>query len=109
MPRASIPVAMAILILCQNLGAATFLTLGQTVFSNSLHSAIEKDAPGVEADTVLEGGARMIRTIVSARQLPGVLRAYAKAVDTIMYLGIGLGSLAFLCAWGLGWKDIRKK
>jgi len=36
---------MAIPISCQNLGAAVFLTLAQTVFSNSLHSAITKDAP----------------------------------------------------------------
>ena len=108
-PRVSIPTAMAILILCQNLGAAVFLTLAQTVFSNSLHSAITKDAPGVSADAVLAGGARMIRTLVSAQQLPEVLRAYSKAVDSVMYLGIGLGGLAFVCAWGLGWKDIRKK
>ena len=100
---------MAILILCQNLGAAVFLTLAQTVFSNSLHSAITKDAPGVSADAVLAGGAGMIRTLVSAQQLPEVLRAYSKAVDSVMYLGIGLGGLAFVCAWGLGWKDIRKK
>jgi len=84
-PRASIPTAMAILILCQNLGAAVFLTLAQTVFSNSLHSAITKDAPGVSADAVLAGGARMIRTLVSAQQLPGVLRAYSKAVGSVMY------------------------
>ena len=108
-PRASMPIAMAILILCQNLGAAVFLTLAQTVFSNSLHSAITKDAPDVSADAVLASGAPMIRTFVSAQQLPGVLRAYSKAVDSVMYLGIGLAGLAFVCAWGLRWKDIRKE
>ncbi len=100
---------MAILILCQNLGAAVFLTLAQTVFTNSLSSAITKDAPSVSANAVLAGGARKVRTLVSAQQLPGVLRAYSKAVDSVMYMGIGLGGLAFTCAWGLGWKDIRQK
>ncbi|KAL9082890.1 MAG: hypothetical protein Q9165_008743 [Trypethelium subeluteriae] len=107
--RASIPTAMAILILCQNLGAAIWLTLAQTVFSNSLHSALKKDAPGANAAAITAGGARMIRNIVSAQQLPGVLRAYSKGVDSTMYLGIGIGVVAFACAWGLGWKDIRKK
>ncbi|KAF2228775.1 MFS general substrate transporter [Viridothelium virens] len=108
-PGASIPTAMAILILCQNLGAAIWLTLAQTAFSNSLHSALKKDAPGVNAEAITAGGARMIRDIVSAEQLPGVLRAYSKGVDATMYLGIGIGVLSFVCAWGLGWKDIRKK
>ncbi len=28
----------------------------------------------------------MIKTLVSAQQLPGVLRAYSKAVGSVMYL-----------------------
>ncbi|KAI9684239.1 MAG: hypothetical protein M1822_005712 [Bathelium mastoideum] len=108
-PASSIPTAMAILILCQNLGAAVFLTLAQTIFSNSLRSEIRKDAPGVSAAAVIAGGARMLRMLVSAQQLPGVLRAYSTAVDSVMYLGVGLGALAFVCAWGLGWKDIKRK
>ncbi|KFY33399.1 hypothetical protein V494_07663 [Pseudogymnoascus sp. VKM F-4513 (FW-928)] len=108
-PRASIPTAMAILILCQNLGAAVFLTVGQAIFSNSLTAAITSNVPGVSAKAVLAGGAREIQKLVSAEQLLAVLRAYGKAIDAVMYLGIGLGVLAFVCAWGLGWKDIRKK
>jgi hypothetical protein len=99
---------MAILILCQNLGAAVFLTVAQAIFSNSLHSEINQNVPGVDADAILAGGARMVRTLVLPQQLAGVLVAYSKAVDSVMYLGVGLGCLAFLCAWGLGWKDIRK-
>lgn len=66
--------------------AAIFLTLAQTVFSNSQHSAITKDAPGVSTNALLAGGARMIRTLVSTQQLPGVLQAYCKAVDSVMYI-----------------------
>jgi coenzyme F420-reducing hydrogenase delta subunit len=100
---------MAILILCQNLGSAVFLTAAQAIFSNTLHSHIANDAPGVNADAILAGGARMVRVLVSAQQLPAVLRAYSKAIDAVMYLGVGMGVLAFTCAWGLGFKDIRKK
>lgn len=100
---------MAILILCQNLGAAVFLTLGQAIFSNSLHSKISQDAPGVSADAILAGGARMVRQLATPQQLSGVVLAYSQAIDSVMYLGIALGGCAFLCAWGLGWKDIRQK
>ena len=100
---------MAILLLCQNLGSAVFLTVAQAIFSNSLHAHIAHDAPGVDADAIIAAGVRMVRKLVSAEQLPGVLRAYSKAIDTVMYLGIGMSVSAFACAWGLGFKDIRKE
>ena len=99
---------MAILVLCQNLGAAVFLTVAQTVFSSSLRTRIVVDAPSVDADAIIAAGARKFRTLVSADQLPGLLQAYSTAIDLVMYVGVGLGASAFICAWGLGWKDIRK-
>jgi len=100
---------MAILILCQNLGSAVFLTVAQTIFNGSLKSHIAEDAPGVDADAILAGGARVVRTLTKGQQLGEVLRAYSKAIDSVMYLGVAMGVAAFTCAWGLGFKDIRKK
>ncbi|PVH94015.1 MFS general substrate transporter [Periconia macrospinosa] len=108
-PRAAIPTAMAILILCQNLGSAIFLTVAQSIFSNSLQNHLRTQAPGVDVQAVIQGGARMLRPLVPAQELPSVLQAYSRAIDAVMYLGAGLGVAAFGCAWGLGFKDIRKK
>lgn len=100
---------MAILILCQNLGSAVFLTVAQTIFSNDLRKSLASEVPGVDADTILAGGARMLRRLVSGHDLGAVLKAYSEAIDSVMYLGVGLGVTAFACAWGMGFKNIKVK
>jgi hypothetical protein len=35
--------------------------------------------------------------------------AYSKSVDRVFYLATGTGVGWFCFAWGMGWKDIRKK
>lgn len=108
-PRASIPTAMAILILCQNLGSAIFLTVGQTVFSNSLQDHLRTAAPEIDVQAVVRAGGRMLREVVPVEALPAVLDAYSRAIDSVMYMGVGLGLAAFACSWGLGFKDIRRR
>ena len=108
-PPAQIPVAMGILIFSQNMGGAVFLVVAETIFSSSLRQQILKDAPGVNADLIIAAGARSIRKVVTGQQLKGVLQAYSTAIDKVMYLGAGIAAAAFIFAWGLEWKDIRKQ
>ncbi|KAI1412496.1 MFS general substrate transporter [Hypoxylon sp. FL1857] len=106
---AQIPIAMAILIFCQNLGGAVFLLAAQTVFSNSLREQIETHVPGVNAEQIVAAGARSIRQLVSGEQLAGVLQAYSTSINNVMYMGIAVSGVSFALCWGLGWKDIRVK
>ena len=107
-PHSQIAIAMAILVFSLNFGGATFLTLAETDFSQSLLVAIPKYAPGVDATTVKSLGATDFRSAVSAADLPGVLKAYSVSVDHVFYLVCASAAAAFLSAWGMGWKDIRK-
>lgn len=70
---------------------------------------IPKEAPNVNPQLVIGAGATGIRDVVSVEDLPGVLTAYAKSVDRVFYMCAALGVLCTLCAFGTGWKDIRKK
>ncbi|EXJ80524.1 hypothetical protein A1O1_08670 [Capronia coronata CBS 617.96] len=106
---AQIPIAMALLIFCQNLGGAIFLTVAQTVFSNSLRNAISTKAPGVNAAAILAAGATAFRSVVSSAQLEGVLDAYCTSFDNVFYLVSGLAVCTFGAGWGLGWRDLRVK
>ncbi|KAL1881219.1 hypothetical protein Daus18300_001070 [Diaporthe australafricana] len=106
---AQIPIAMGILIFCQNLGGAVLLVAAQTIFTNSLRETISRDVPGVPAELVINAGARAVRQVVPPSLLEGVLQAYTTSVDRVMYLGIGLGVASFAFAWGLGWKDVRSQ
>lgn len=100
---------MAILIFCQNFGAATFLTIAQTVFTNSLRDKIPQYAPGANVDAVLASGATAFRHVVSQDKVVGVVKAYSVSIDHVFYLVCGASLGAFCFSWGMGWKDLRQK
>lgn len=80
LPASQIAVGTALLVFSQYFGGALFLAFGQTLFSNSLGPALKTWAPGVDKELILSVGATAVRTVVSAEELPGVLRAYNQAL-----------------------------
>jgi len=100
---------MALVIFSQSFGAAVFLSLAETIFSNSFKTLISDYAPSVNGQSVIDAGATGFRKIVSGADLAGVLIAYAKSIDRVFYLAAGMGVGCFVFAWGMGWKDLRKK
>ncbi|KAL5315754.1 hypothetical protein ACEPPN_016624 [Leptodophora sp. 'Broadleaf-Isolate-01'] len=108
-PAAQISIAMGILLFFQNLGGAIWLAISQIIFSSSLRTTIPHYAPAVNADVVIAAGASSVRAITSGEDLKGVLMAYSKSVNRVMYLGVGLAVGAWVCGWGMGWRDIRVK
>lgn len=100
---------MAIMMFCSTFGGALFLSLADTVLTNSLHTEIPVYAPGVNAAAVIAAGATGARNVVSPAELPGILMAYAKSINRVFYLPVGAAAGCFIFGWGLGWKDIRKK
>lgn len=99
---------MAIVVFSLNFGGATFLTLAQTVFGQSLLAEIPVYAPNVNAASISSEGATDFRSVVPAAELAGVLKAYSLSVTHVFYLSCGSAALAFCFAWGMGWEDIRK-
>jgi hypothetical protein len=100
---------MAILIFSQSFGAAVFLSFAETIFSNSFRKLIPEYAPSVNGQSIIAAGATGFRKIVSGKDLAGVLIAYGKSVDRVFYMAAGMGVGCFVFAWGMGWKDLRKK
>ncbi|PQE20977.1 MFS multidrug transporter protein [Rutstroemia sp. NJR-2017a BBW] len=108
-PPKQIPLAMALITFSQSFGAALFLSLGETIYSNSFGILIHEYAPSVNVTEVTDAGATGFRSFVSGADLEGVLIAYAKSIDRVFYMAAGLAASCFIFAWGMGWKDLRKK
>ncbi|EXJ81084.1 hypothetical protein A1O3_07372 [Capronia epimyces CBS 606.96] len=106
---AQTPITMALLLFCQNFGGSIFLTVAQTVFSNSLRDAISTNVPGANVEAIVAAGATAFRTVVSSAQLKGVLDAYCTSITHVFYLVCGVAVCAFCSGWGLGWRDLRVK
>lgn len=99
---------MALVMFGQSFGAALFLSFAETIFSNSFSTLLPKYAPSVNAQSIINAGATGFRTITSEADLPGVLIAYAKSIDRVFYLVVGMAGGCFIFAWGMGWKNLRK-
>lgn len=101
--------AMALLMFSQSFFGALLLTFSDTIFTNSLKTLVPKYAPSVDPQTVINAGATEFRMMIHGTDLANVLVAYAKSVDRVFYLTVGAAVGSFTFAWGMGWKDIRKK
>ncbi|KAL4767534.1 major facilitator superfamily domain-containing protein [Aspergillus nidulans var. acristatus] len=101
--------AMAILTFSQTFGGSVFLAVASVIFSEGLKSQIPRYAPGVNPQQVIAAGATGFRDIVRGEDLKGVLRGYARAINWVFYLVVGLSVVQFGVSWGIGWVDIRPK
>lgn len=93
---------------CQNFGAALFLSIAETIFSNTLSTQIPIHAPGQDVQEVINAGAASFRSVVSPTLLPGVLIAYDLALHGVFFLTTGLAVATFIVCWGMGWKSVKK-
>jgi hypothetical protein len=108
-PPMQIALAISLVMFSQTFGGTMFLAASNTILSNSLKTQIPKYAPSVDVQTVISAGATGVRNVVSATDLEGVLRAYAKSIDGVFYLVAGSSIACFVFSLGIGWKDIRVK
>ncbi|KAF2690511.1 efflux pump protein [Lentithecium fluviatile CBS 122367] len=113
LPPSLIPTSLAFLIFIQNLSAAIFLIIGNTIFTQSLLSKLAHYAPSISSQAALKAGgsADAVRKLIPAGrevELDGVLRAYSEGLGNVWYLLVGFSVGAFACAWGMGWRDVRK-
>ena len=106
--KEEISIVNALVVFSQNLGGAVFLSLAEVVFSNGLRHGLATYAPEVNPEVVIEVGATGVRSAVPVTSLPGVLLAYSKAFDHVMYLATGAAGGAFLFSFGMRWMSIKK-
>lgn len=114
LPLRLIPVSLALLIFSQNLAGAIFLVVANTIFTQSLIKKVTQYAPSVSPQAALAAGSSpgAVRNLVDPDkpwELEGVLNAYNDSLKNIWYMLIAFAGMAFICAFGMGWVDVRKK
>ena len=105
--KEELSIATALVVFSQQFGGAVFLSLAQVIFGTSLRKNLVIYAPNANADAVIAAGATDVRDAVSAASLSGVLLAYTKSVDDVLYLTTGAAGGALLFAFAMGWVKLK--
>ncbi|KAM7223550.1 Major facilitator superfamily domain containing protein [Rhypophila decipiens] len=105
-PVAESAMSLAVINLFMQLGLAVSVSAAQTIFRNQLPLLLDKYAPDIDAQTVIDTGATSVRELVSASDMPGFLQAYNLAITNMFYFSTAAAALACLLSFALPWKDI---
>ncbi|KAJ5495550.1 MFS general substrate transporter [Penicillium diatomitis] len=91
----------------QVLGGAFSISSAQCAFVNVLLSSLRTSAPGVNPLLVVNTGATELRSVFTAEQLQGIVRAYMEAIKASFAVGIGMVGIAFVLSLICPWKRLH--
>ncbi|KAI0879817.1 MFS general substrate transporter [Annulohypoxylon maeteangense] len=107
-PREDASIATGYAMFSQLLGGAIFSAVGKSIFTSSIPTALQKFAPDIDANLVINSGVTEISKVVPSDKLAGTLLAYNQAINHVFYLQIAAAGCAFLSGWGMGWKNLKQ-
>lgn len=105
LPRADVPLGLALMFFMQQLGGSVFLAVAQNIFSSRLVRDLSGVA-GLDANTIVNTGATALHTSVPQSQLPMVIDVYSNALTRVFLLAAGLGAAMLLGALAVEWKKM---
>ncbi|KAF1953927.1 MFS transporter [Byssothecium circinans] len=109
LPKDDIPIGTALMMFCQTLGGALFISVGQNVFTNQLIKNLASVVPDMNPQLVLSAGATGIKSVVPQQFLGGVLVAYNKTLTQTFYVSVATAALSILGASVVQWKSMKGK
>lgn len=105
--RKDAPTGISLIMFCQLLGGAVFVSIGQNVFANELVKGLAGVA-GIKPAAVAATGATELRKTVDPANLTGVLSAYNGALVKVFQAGLAMACLSIIGALSMEWKNIKK-
>ncbi|KAF7318152.1 Major facilitator superfamily transporter [Mycena chlorophos] len=108
---ADVPTGTSLLVFLQTLGGALFVSVGETIFSDTLVRGLIRAVPTVDPHMVLNTGATSLRSSPSVNpdDIDAVLRVYNSALAATFHLAIVLVGLSLFGALGMEWRNIRRE
>ena len=97
---------IALIMFCQQLGGALFVSIGQNVFSNELIKGL-RPISGINPATVVKTGATEIKNVVDVRSFNEVLVAYNGALTKTFTASVVMAALSIIGALCMEWKNIK--
>lgn len=109
LPTPDIATGTALLAVCQTLGGAVFVAVGQNLFLSKFTSGLEALGSGIDPALVVSSGATDLKQIVPADLLPQVLDAYnASLTRGPFFAALIISCLGVPAALGMEWRSVKE-
>ena len=106
--RRDVPTGVSVIMFCQQLGGAVFVSVGENVFTNKLVEGLSS-IPNFNPASVVNVGATELRQYVPAASLPQVVTAYNGALVTTYRVALAMACLSIIGSASMEWKNIKPK
>lgn len=102
LPAVDIPVGTAVVVFCQTLGGATFLSVAQNIFFNKLVENLVRLVPALDPMAIAQQGATGITTSVPQDMIPMAKQAHSQSITQVFYVAVALSVLSIFGAMTMG-------
>ena len=108
LPRADVPLGMALMFFMQQLGGSIFLSVAQNIFSAQLIESLA-GITNLNAEAIVNTGATALRSTVAPSELDSVVEVYSYALTRTFILAAALSACTILGASIVKWTNIKGK
>lgn len=108
LPKADVPMGLALMLFSQLLGAAVFVAVGESVLGNQLERRLS-GISGFDSSLITSSGATSLLSSLSADVMETALGAYNEALRRVFQAGLIASCFTILGTVTLEWKSVLKK
>jgi hypothetical protein len=95
------------MIFFQTLGAAIFISVGQTVFNNKFFTGIQSIIPGASPEQFVTIGATNLKKMVPVFFLNQILSLYNSALTRLFYIPLSLSCFSVIACVFMEWRSVK--
>lgn len=109
LPKADIPLGIAVVLFAQNIGPAIAMAIGQTIMTSTLVSNFRRLDQAVTVEQINQLGLSQLPTLLLPSQRIDALMAINASLMQTWYLPVGLACATLVGSALIEWKSVKEK
>lgn len=101
--------ATAMILFCQTIGGAFFVSAGQSAFTNVMVQRLPQYAPNVDIAKLLMTGITELRDVFPEEDIPGIVDSYMGGLKIAYAVAIAATGISVLVSLASKWRNLKGK
>lgn len=91
----------------QTIGGAFLVSAGESAFESTLLKQLSATAPWIDPLQVISTGATDVRKVFPPADVPFILRAYVRGIQTALIVAVAVAGTCTIIAFGAKWEKMQ--